>query len=189
MPQKQNNFYHLNHQSFFIYNLNQYGTLYQWGNCLVPRGPCTLIHILIHDLLLFSTIIRLCPERKETWRIDRWNVASWTLLGAPMLIRRSLTIKLIHSLHSACMMIISILNSISWSASLEQHLLISILINISWSASPGQLHLISITCVAYAEFFSGFNQPTCQNLDVGAKYKINQSDTGLAMWCWAQKGM
>ena len=72
---------------------------------------------------------------------------------------------------------------------LEQHLLISI----SWSASLNQhldQHLlISITCVADAEFFSWFNQPTCQNLDVGAKYKIIESDTGLAMWWWGQKGM
>ena len=139
-------------------------------------------------------------KEKETWRIDRWNVASWTLLGAPMLIRRSLTIKLIHSLHRKCLIIISIswsaslnqhldqhhLISISWWASLDQHLLISIslsaspgqhlsisiLISISWSASLDQHHLISLTCVADAEFFSWFNQLTCQNLDVGAKCKI-----------------
>ena len=107
-------------------------------------------------------------KEKETWRIDRWNVASWTLLGAPMLIRRSLTIKLIHSLHSACIMIISILKSISWLASLDEHILISItwstsfdqhlLISISWSASldqhllPGQHLLISISWSASLDY-------------------------------------
>ena len=107
-------------------------------------------------------------KEKETWRIDRWNVASWTLLGVPVLIRRSLTIKLIHSLHSACIMIISILKSISWLASLDEHILISItwstsfdqhlLISISWSASldqhllPGQHLLISISWSASLDY-------------------------------------
>ena len=102
-------------------------------------------------------------KEKETWRIDRWNVASWTLLGVPMLIRRSLTIKLIHSLH----LLFSIswwtfldqhlLISISWSASLDQHLLISI----TWSASLHQHHLCSRCWVLLLVQPADLSKPRC----------------------------